>query len=563
MRQEILRMERVTVTEQGRELLNNFNFQMFKGEVMGLVPLDSYGLEEFVDCLQNNRPLLYGRVYLREKLVNTYAGQTRSRNNVYMISKSETLIDSLPGADNVFLIRKGYKGFWIKDRLIRRQLMLLLEESGVEINPAKKVSELTTLEKDVIGIAKAAVAKADLVILRDVGSSLWPEDKMKLDKVIRGYARKGLSFIYISTKPEELSRFCDRVSVMSHGRIIKVLEKEEIAENLEKHYFFPYQLLKTRKTQEEDQGEKVFRCEKMSHRSIRNMTFDVGRGEGLLIHDYNNVDWKDFIDVLSGAKPQSGSVWWKGKEKDKEKRKIGVILENPAETMLYPEMSYEDNLCLCLDDKVEHLWRSRKKRKSIAREVAGREITCKVKDLSLEEKYNLIYHKILLQKPEIIFCFFPYRNVDVNLQRFINTFLKRYLAKGIAVVIITMDVMDGVSIADRILLFGKNESRLIFDRKDFEQILSDRKKPFLWKFRQILCIPLRCSIGALRDVVREVQNSFDRCPANLRWLERRLLPARSEHKSACRSPRRRLKDNGSSPPEKCFRDVPNIDRFRS
>lgn len=47
-------------------------------------------------------------------------------------------------------------------------------------------------------------------------------------------------------------------------------------------------------------------------------------------------------------------------------------------------------------------------------------------------------------------------------------------------VIITMDVMDGVSIADRILLFGKNESRLIFDRKDFEQILSDRKKPFLW-----------------------------------------------------------------------------------
>ena len=210
------------------------------------------------------------------------------------------------------------------------------------------------------------------------------------------------------------------------------------------------------------------------------MTFDVGRGEGLLIHDYNNVDWKDFIDVLSGAKPQSGSVWWKGKEKDKDKRKIGVILENPAETMLYPEMSYEDNLCLCLDDKVEHLWRSRKKRKSIAREVAGREITCKVKDLSLEEKYNLVYHKILLQKPEIIFCFFPYRNVDVNLQRFINTFLKRYLAKGIAVVIITMDVMDGVSIADRILLFGKNESRLIFDRKDFEQILSDRKKPFLW-----------------------------------------------------------------------------------
>ena len=141
-------------------------------------------------------------------------------------------------------------------------------------------------------------------------------------------------------------------------------------------------------------------------------------------------------------------------------------------------MSYEDNLCLCLDDKVEHLWRSRKKRKSIAREVAGREITCKVKDLSLEEKYNLVYHKILLQKPEIVFCFFPYRNVDVNMQRFISNFLKRYLSKGIAVVIVTMDVMEGVSIADQILLFAKNESRLIFDREDFERIVSGKKNRF-------------------------------------------------------------------------------------
>ena len=470
MRREILRMERVTVTEQGRKLLNNFNFQMFEGEVMGLVPLDSYGLQELTDCLQDNRPLLYGRVYIREKLVNTYAGHTRRRNRVYTISKAENLIESLQGADNVFLIRKGYKGFWINDRLIRRQLQILLEKVGIQIDPGRKVKELRILEKDVIGIVKAAVAKADVVILRDPGSSLWPEDKKRLEKVIRYYAGQGLSFIYISTKPEELNQFCDRVSVMSHGRIIKVLEKEEIASSLEQHYFFPYRLLETTKTEVEDRGEKVFRCETMNYRSIRDMTFDVDRGEGLLIHDYDNFDWQDFIDVLSGEKPESGSLWWKGKEIDKERRKVGVILENPTETMLYPEMSYEDNLCLCLEHNVERLWMSRKKRRSIAREVAGREITGKVKELSLEEKYDLVYQRILLQKPEIVFCFFPYRNVDVKIQRFIEKFLKRYLSKGIAVVMITMDLMDGVSVADRILLFGKNGSRLIFDREEFERI---------------------------------------------------------------------------------------------
>ena len=59
MKREVLRMERVTCIKNGREVLNNFNFQMFEGEVMGLVPLDSYGLNEFVDCVQNNSCLLY------------------------------------------------------------------------------------------------------------------------------------------------------------------------------------------------------------------------------------------------------------------------------------------------------------------------------------------------------------------------------------------------------------------------------------------------------------------------------------------------------------------------
>lgn len=471
MRREILRMERVTVTEQGREMLSNFNFQMFEGEVMGLVPLDSYGLKEFVDCLQDNRPLLYGRVYIREKLVNTYAGHTKSRNKIYTISRAENLIGSLPGADNVFLIRKGYKGFWINDRLIRRQLALLMEEAGIKIDPGKRVKELKTLEQDVIEIVKAAVAKADVVILKDPGSSLWPEDKKKLEKVMRYYAGQGLSFIYVSTKPEELSRFCDRVSIMSHGRIIKVLEKSQIASSLEKHYFFPYRLLETTKAEAEGKGQKVFRCVRMNYRSIHNMTFDVERGEGLLIHDYNNFDWQDFIDVLCGETPQNGSLWWRGRETDREHRKVGIILENPTETMLYSEMSYEDNLCLCLEHKVKYLWASRKKRRSIARETAGRDINCKVKELSLEEKYDLIYNRLLLQKPEIIFCFFPYRNVDVTIRHFIERFLKKYLSKGIAVVMITMDLMDGVSLADRILLFGKNESKLIFEKEEFERIV--------------------------------------------------------------------------------------------
>lgn len=469
-------MERVTCVEQGREVLNNFNFQMFEGEVMGLVPLDSYGLAEFVDCVQNNRQLFYGRVYVREKLVNTYTVRSRARNNVYSIFKDENLIHGLSGADNIFVIRSGYKGFWVSDSLIQKQLRLLLDEVGVDINIKKKVSEMSVFEKYTIEIIKAVVGKADLVILRDLGSSLHPEDMAKLEKVIRHYACQKVSFIYISVRTEALSQLCDRVSLMSGGRIIKVLEHENIEKNLEKHYFFPYQLLEKNESERKEEGQKIFKCENMYFRSIQNMTFNVKKGECLLIHDYNNFEWKDFIAVLSGTKPQKGNIWWKhGKERN-PKREVAVILENPTETMLFPEMSYEDNLCMNLDHRIGQLWWRRSKRKSIAREIAGREITGKVKDLSLKEKYTLVYNMVLLQKPEIVFCFFPYRNVDIKTQQFTNSFLEKYLSKGIAVVIITLDIMDGVSLADRILLFGKNHCRLIFEREEFEKIVLRRNE---------------------------------------------------------------------------------------
>lgn len=470
MKREVLRMERVTCIKNGREVLNNFNFQMFEGEVMGLVPLDSYGLNEFVDCVQNNRQLFYGRVYICEKLVNTYAVCPRAKNNVYSIFKDENLVNNLSAADNIFIIREGFKGHLINERILNKQLERLFKEIGIEINTRKKVVELTILEKYIVEIVKAIVAKTDIIIVRDLASSLHSEDMEKLKKVIRYYAEHGMSFIYISARMEALSQMCDRVSLMSHGRIIKVLEHEKIAENLEKHYFFPYQLLENNISSAKEEGQKVFICEDVCYNSIQHVSFDVEKGECLLVHNYNNFEWEDFIAVLLGAKVNKGRIWWEHKGERNSEREVALILKNPTETMLFPEMSYEDNLCLNLDHRIHYLWGKRSKRKSIAKEIAGEYVACKVKDLSLREKYELVYHKIILQKPEIIFCFFPYRNVDVKTRQYTNSFLKKYLSKGIAVVIITLDMMDSIALADRILLFGKDRGRMIFDREEFEKI---------------------------------------------------------------------------------------------
>ena len=64
MKKEALRMERVTYEEHNVKLLDNFNFQVFSGEIMGLIPLDSLGMNAFISLLQSNKPLVYGYIYL-------------------------------------------------------------------------------------------------------------------------------------------------------------------------------------------------------------------------------------------------------------------------------------------------------------------------------------------------------------------------------------------------------------------------------------------------------------------------------------------------------------------
>ena len=235
MRKEALRMERVTYVEHGITLLDNFNFQIYAGEVMGLVPLDSTGTDVIVRLMQENAPLLYGYVYIQEELVNTYSGSVHTENNVLVISNGDNLVKYLSAAENVFILRRGYKGIVVKNSMIQSQLKILLKELGMDIPIERPLQQMTLLERYVLEITKAVVSRTDLIVLQDPSSVLNPKDLPQLYRVVRHYAKQGSTFVYISVHREEMIQVCDRISMMESGRIIKVLEREQLTEEMMSH----------------------------------------------------------------------------------------------------------------------------------------------------------------------------------------------------------------------------------------------------------------------------------------------------------------------------------------
>lgn len=484
MKKEALRMDRVTYRTHNVTLLDNFNFQVFAGEVMGLIPLDSLGMDALISLLQVNEPLLYGYIYLQEELVNTFSGTSKPENNVLVISNESHLVNYMSAAENVFTLRRGYRGVMIKNKILRQQLSMLLQEAGMEIDPDKPLISMTLFERYAIELVKAVVSKPDLIVLRDPSSVINPDDQKKLHRVIRYYAGKGITFLYISAHREELVQVSDRVALMANGRIVKVTESQRLTEEILGHYTFPLQLAERSSSQAEEtsQVERVFRFEDVFYKKIQGLSFSVHRGECLAIHDYGNQICDDMVRLICAEKPERGQLLWCGQPyRGRHLRKTAVILENPVENMLYEGMSYEDNLCITIDHLLPSIWRRNKMRKNIAREVMADELPnlrYPVKELSMRQKYQLIYTRILLQKPDVVFCIHPYLNVDLELQQYIQTLMKMLLEREIAVVIIMVNFQDALILADRLLLVKDGCNCGVLTRQEFEYLV--RKNDEIW-----------------------------------------------------------------------------------
>lgn len=479
MKKEVLRMQKVTYVENEITILDNLNLQIYQGEVMGLLPLDSFGLNKMLELMQKNLPIVYGQIYIREKLVNSFSVDTVTENNVLTISHENILVKYLSPEENIFILRKGYKGIWVNNRIIKSQLQILTQELNIGVNLNKSLEKMTVFERYILELLKAVVGRADVIILRDPSSVITPDQMDKVYQVIHYYAKKGNTFLYVSTHQDELQEICDRTAIMEAGRIIKILEKRDLTDHILANYMLSYQGMVRRSAQVEDSPdvERIFRFKDYHYNKINGLSFSIRRGECLVIHDGGEQIYRDLEYAFTSGRGESGKVLYKGRPFTKKNaRKVAVILDNPAENMLFKNMSYEDNLCMTSDHLLKGLWRRRDTRKAIAKEQMGERYPddkILVKDMTIYQKYQLIYGRILLQHPDIVVCIHPFLNTDLKLRTLLYQLMRDLLDHGIAVVIITVNYQNALFLADRLIFVKDGKSLGILNRKEFEYLLDE------------------------------------------------------------------------------------------
>lgn len=463
MRAEVFRMERVTCQEKGMEQLADCNLHIFSGEILGLIPLNSHGLSSLLEVITKNLPLEFGFVFLREKCINSWRDPHPQHNPIGLIQSKGQLVEGLSLADNVYVLRSGFRAWYIQSKLLRSQLLPFFERFGIAVPPEEYPESLTTFQRVVVELIRAMVAGYRLIILHDASAFLSESELKQLHSILRQCAADGFSFLYIGSQPEDLSRIADRICIFGNGRILKTVERvEELSDILEKTAGIP---CAAKDTGLREAGTlPVLRVQGLSLDSVENLSFDVYAGECLVLQDANNRVANPFLQILTGDRvSESGQLWLNGRICcPAGNRELAILQELPGQTMIFPRLSYFDNLFMTSDHHLPNLWRNKRMQRRLTKEYGARNgvelFSHPVESLSELEKYDLVYNRILLQKPKVVFCVRPFKGADMELREHIRSLLLQLRKKKIAVVLLTANADEAFGIADRVIRVAMSQN---------------------------------------------------------------------------------------------------------
>ena len=480
MKEEVLRMDRITYREQGVTELNHFCLDIDAGEIVGLIPINDTGMAALIRLLRQNLPLHYGYVYYRGKLVNHWQESDGSFNRIGVIESRSGLADDLTVADNVFVLRQGFKKRIIRRKVLNRQLEPFLKETGVDLSADTCARDLSAFPRFITELVKAVVAGCRLIVLMEPASVISDARLDSLQRILRHYAAAGFSFLYVSRHYEEARQICNRAAVMVNGEIAKVVNTADTPpQTFQCFGVEAYTQLVRRQERTKPAGTDVtpaLELRGLCYGRIHSLDITVAPGECVVLQDLNNHILPDLIALLSGERRSSeGQILIGGRELNQARgREIAVIQQQPTQTMLFPELSYMDNLCFTLDHRLPDIWRRSAPRASVRREfesVLGAKVFDRaIETLTQPEKYDLVYTRVLLQRPRVAVCVQPFMSADVEQRMQIWTLMERLLEKGISVMILAVNLADALSLADRLIRVRDGRVQAVYGRDDFASL---------------------------------------------------------------------------------------------
>ena len=477
----IIEMCNITKEFPGIIANDNITLQLKRGEIHALLGENGAGKSTLMSVLFGLYQPEKGEIRKNGKVVAVNNPNDANALGIGMVHQHFKLVDVFTVLDNIILgVEPNTVGF-LKKKQARQRIIELSKTYGLNIDPDALVEDITVGMQQRTEILKMLYRDNEILIFDEPTAVLTPQEIDELMAVMRGLASEGKSILFITHKLNEIMAVADRCTVLRKGKYIGTVNiadttKEELSNMMvgrDVKFVVDKDEAKPREVVLEVDGL----CVKGGHSkkdAVHDVTLKVHSGEIVCIAGIDGNGQTEFVNAITGlSKTDGGSVRLAGEDitnkniRYRNTHGISHIPEDRHKHGLVLDYSLEENMVL------QRYFEPRFQKNGFIRFEAVREyaeglierfdvrsgqgaITA-ARSMSGGNQQKAIVAREMDRKHKLLVAVQPTRGLDVGAIEYIHNQIVKSRDNGAAVLLVSLELDEVMSLSDRILVMYEGE----------------------------------------------------------------------------------------------------------
>ena len=476
MSETVVKFEHVSMEFPGVLANDDVSLEIKKGEVFALVGENGAGKSTLMNILYGINTPTNGEVYVKGRRIEHFSPKAAIERGVGMVHQHFMLVPSFTVAQNIVLSREPRRlGVFFDNARAERETRGLVEEYGLEVDPAATVRDISVGLQQRVEILKTLYRGADILILDEPTAVLTPQETDELFDVIRRIVReKQMTVIIITHKLYEVMAISDRVGVMRQGRLAGLENTRDVNEKILASMMVGRPVLFDHLEKTGETGDVVIGVEDLrvgdnrGLEAVRGVSLSVRAGEVLGIAAIEGNGQSKLLEAICGLRrAESGHVRIGGEDVTNRSpgeiraRGLANIPEDRLATGVDKFASVTDNLLVGRQrDKEFNALGFHQKRSSIERyaselyerfDIRGAGVDTEVGSMSGGNMQKVVVAREFSYDTPALVISQPTRGVDIGAMEFIHTRIIEKRNSGCAVLLSSADLDEVFRLSDRII----------------------------------------------------------------------------------------------------------------
>jgi ribose transport system ATP-binding protein len=467
-RNPVLRMRAIDKRFPGAHALRSVDLDVAAGEILGLVGENGAGKSTLIKILAGAYARDDGEISVGGEPVDAAGPAEMLARGVAVIYQEPSLAAHLSVAENVFMGRLPTTSLGVVDwRRLVEDTQVVAERLGLDLQPRVRVGHLSVARRQMVEIAKALSRDARLIVLDEPSAVLGEAELHGLFMVMRRLADKGVAFIYISHRLDEVFRITDRVTVMKDGQVVASTPTGALTPDRLVRLMVGRDLGDVFGERASTPGRVALAVRGLTRAGIiDDISISVREGEIVGIAGLAGAGRTEVLRAIHGADPiDAGSIEVFGEPVtirspgDAIALGIGLLTEDRKADGLLLQQTVAFNVTIgrLADVAPGGVVRSVRERLAVERHIKRLAIRTRgpgaaVRNLSGGNQQKVIFARWLHAECRILLVDEPTRGVDVGAKREIYALLGDLATRGVAIVMVSSELPEILGVCDRVVV---------------------------------------------------------------------------------------------------------------